>query len=284
MLPSVGPIPGLTTRCPVIDSVRQLLNLAREHYARRDANTADTLLREVVRQDDSIAEAYDLLGLVQHERGDLKGARESFAKAVALDSSRAESAVNLAITCNELGLYAEARRVTAAMSTAGRAQGRIDAYARARLSSLHADTAHAYAELGLHTEAVEEYRKALALTPEHVELRTRLGVALRGDGDLTGARAELESAVTASPEYAPAHVALGLTYFRLGRREEAEAAWRKALSLDPTQRPATVYLRMLAGNAAYLPSIVPASVSPPSSGDEIDESQVSVLTERDPAR
>jgi Tfp pilus assembly protein PilF len=277
-------LPRATPRCNVIDSVRQLLTLAREHYARRDANTADTLLREVVRQDDSIAEAHDLLGLVQHERGDLKGARESFAKAVALDATRAESAVNLAITCNELGLYAEARRVAAAMSTAGVASTRVDTYARQRLADLHAETAHAYAELGLHPEAIEEYRKALALNPDRVDLRTRLGVALRSDGDLAGARAELESAAASAPEYSPARVALGLTYFRLGRRDDAEAAWKKALTLDPAQRPASVYLRMLAGNASHLPSIVPSSAPPPVAGDDIDESQVSVLTERDASR
>jgi Tfp pilus assembly protein PilF len=273
-----------TPRCTVIDSVRQLLTLAREHYARRDPNTADTLLREVVRQDDSIAEAHDLLGLVQHERGDLKAARESFMKAVALDATRAESAVNLAITCNELGLYDEARRVAAAMSTAGRADARMDAYGRGRLASLHAETAHAYADLGLNPEAVEEYRKALALCPDRVDLRTRLGVALRSDGDLAGARAELESAVAASPAHAPAHVALGLTYFRLGRRDDAEASWRKALALDPALRPAAVYLRMLAGNASHLPSIVPSSGPPPASADDIDERQVAVLGERDGAR
>lgn len=273
-----------TLRCTVTDSVRQLLNLAREHYTRRDANTADTILREVVRQNDAIAEAHDLLGLIQHERGDLKAARESFARAVALDATRSESAVNLAITCNELGLYAEARRVAAAMSTAGSAGARLDGYGRGRLASLHAETAHAYADLGLHAEAIEEYRKALALSPDRTDLRTRLGVALRSDGDLAGARAELEAAVAAAPDNGPALVALGLTYFRLGRRDDAESVWRKAIALDPTQRPAKLYLRMLADNASHLPSMVPSSAPPAASADEIDEAQVSVLPDGDPPR
>ncbi len=266
------------------DPLRQLLTLAREHYARRDFNTAATLLREVVRQDGSAAEAHQLLGLTQHELGDLNAARESFGRALALDPTRTEAAINLAITCNELGLYSEARRVSNAVSTSARTGERIDAYARGRLADLHAATAHAYEELSLYPEAADEYRKALALCPDRVELRTRLGVVLRSDGDLAGALTELEAAAARAPEHAPARVALGLTYYRLGRRDDAEAAWRKALSLDPNQRPAEVYLRMLEGDASHLPSIVPSAPPPRPADDEFGDLEVSVLTDREPAR
>lgn len=261
------------------DPVRQLLSLAQEHLARRDIAAAETLLREVLRQRAEVSEAHHLLGLVLHERNDLEGARASFQRALASDPNNAEAALHLAITCNELGLYAEARKVSGAAGRPRDPSDRLSPFERKRLAGMHAAVARAYEQLSLFQDAAHEYRRGLALCPEDGELSTRLGVVLRSAGDIDEARAVLEAAVERCPNYAPAFVALGLTYFRQGRRADAERAWRQALSLDPSQRPAEVYLRMLDENLEHLPSLVP---SQPSSraDDEFANLQVSVLGDR----
>ncbi len=264
----------------VTDSARPLLLLAREHLARHDHAAAETLLREVLRQRDDEPEAHHLMGLVHHERDDLAAARLSFQRALALDPTRSESALHLAITCNELGFYSEARKVSDAMAK-GEGHPRVPSYARAHLADMHAETARAYEQLSAFDEAATEYRRALSLCPEHADYRTRLGVALRAAGDLAGACTELEAASQRSPSHAPAHVALGLTYFRLGRRADAARAWRKALEVAPQHRAAEVYLRMLDENREHLPSMVPPE--PRGVDDELGELEVQVLGDRDGA-
>ena len=261
------------------DPVRQLLTLAQEHLARRDTAAAETLLREVLRQRADAAEAHHLLGLVLHERNDLAGARECFQRALAGDPNHAEAALHLAITCNELGLYAEAREVSGTAVAPRGPSDRLSPFERSRLAGMHAAVARAYEQLSLFEDAAQEYRRGLALRPDDGELRTRLGVVLRSAGDIDGARAALEDATARAPAYAPAFVALGLTYFRQGRRDDAERAWRRALALDPAQRPAEVYLRMLDEDTAHLPSMLPPQPSP-RGDDEFANLQVSVLGDR----
>jgi tetratricopeptide (TPR) repeat protein len=270
----------------VTDTVRPLLALAREHHGRNDHTAAETLLREILRQDSDLADAHHLLGSVLHARNDLAGARQAFQRALALAPKNTDAALSLAITCNELGLYSEAMRVTNNMGRGARADSRIDAFARARLADLHAEVARGYEALSLWPEAAEEYRKALGLRPELSDLRVRLGVVLRADGDLDGALAEHEATVVRQPDHAQARVALGLTLFRIGRKTDAELQWRKALELDATLRPAEVYLRMLERDDVHLPSLVPPP--PTTQGVDADEElanmKVSLLGDREPSR
>jgi len=262
----------------VNDPVRQLLFLAREHLTRRDPTAAETLLREVLRQRGDAAEAHHLLGLVLHARDDLAGARESFQRALAHDPANAEAALHLAITCNELGLYAEAREVSVSASRS--ASDRLTPFERARLAGMHAEVARCYEHLSLFDEAAQEYRKGIALHPEDGDLHTRLGVVLRSAGDIQGACTALEAGTQRCPTHAPGFVALGLTYFRLGRRDDAAHVWRHALTLDASQRPAEVYLRMLDEDPEHLPSMLPPQPQPARGDDEFANLQVSVLGDR----
>lgn len=277
MAPDVAPSRRHCERT-VNDPVRQLLFLAREHLARRDPTAAETLLREVLRQRGDDAEAHHLLGLVLHARDDLASARESFQRALAHDPTNAEAALHLAITCNELGLYAEARAVSGSVSASRSASERLTPFERARLAGMHAEVARCYEHLSLFDEAAHEYRKGIALRPDDGDLHTRLGVVLRSAGDIQGACTALEAGTERCPAHAPGFVALGLTYFRLGRREDAERVWRHALALDASQRPAEVYLRMLDEDPEHLPSMLPPQ--PPRGDDEFANLQVSVLGDR----
>lgn len=260
---------------------RQHLTLGRELFNRHEYDAAEHHLREIVQLDPDVAEAHNMLGMILHERGAYAEARDCFRRATASAPTYTEAALNLAITCNELGLYSEARKVSEDISAAARSRDRMDPFARSRLAALIASVANGYEDLGLYDEAVEEYRKALALAPDLAEIRTRLGVLLRADGQLDAACTELEQAVAQSPRYTPARVALGLTLYRLGRAEEAEKVWRETLAVDPQNRPAAVYLRMLRHREVELPSVIPARASEAPSDEEFPNLEITVLRDRE---
>lgn len=238
------------------DSLKTNLALAQEHFARDDWAAAEPHLRAALALSNDLPDAHTMLGVALHARGEFTSAREHFEAALALNPEYTEAALNLAITCNELGHYSEARKVMHGIAAHSRAGGRIDPYACGKLANLHADVARAYEALSLWPEAADEYHKALSLCPEFSDLRTRLALTLRADGDALGAVQQLELAVKLSPAFLPARIALGLSYYSLERVAEAEAAWRAALALDPASRAATVYLRMLEAGT-FTPSLFP---------------------------
>lgn len=77
------------------------------------------------------------------------------------------------------------------------------------------------------------FRKALGLTPGFLPARFNLGIALRDQGRIDEARAELEAVVVAQPGNAEACNALGYVYVRLERSEDAERYFRAALASNP---------------------------------------------------
>ena len=227
------------------DQIKQALTLGRELYGRNDYAGAERHLRDVLALRDDLADVHYMLGVIHHDRGELPEARRCFERALQLNADYTEAALNLSIVCNELGAYSEAREVVGTISERARHGHRIDPYARGKVANLHGEVARAYEELGMWPEAVDEYRRGLALCPDFADIRTRLAMCLRSDGEVEEARKELEIAVNINPQYVPARVALGVVYMALGRHDEAALAWRESLAIDPTHRPARVYLRLL---------------------------------------
>lgn len=257
-------------------SLKHLLSLGREHFARNDYSAAEAPLRDCLRVAPDLADAHYMLGVILHDRGDLAEARACFERALAINPGYTEAALNLAITCNDLGMYAEARRVSVRISERSHASDRIDPYARGKLANLHALVARAYEELGLAPEAADEYERALGLCPDFSDLRTRRASVLRAMGDHEAALRELDVAVSHSPDFVPAHVARGVTLFSLGRREEARAAWQRALQVEPDHRAARVFLRMAEKGATSIPSQLP-----PPSHDELEGFEVHLLDDEE---
>ena len=76
-------------------------------------------------------------------------------------------------------------------------------------------------------------RKALALNPGFLQAQFNLGIALRDQGRLDEARAELEAVVAKQPQHADALNALGCIYQRFERMDDAERCFRDALARNP---------------------------------------------------
>src|SRR5580704_14970798 len=229
------------------ERLKQLLLLGREHYAKREFDKAEPLLREVLEQSDRFADVHDMLGVIAHSYNDFGLAERHFERAVALNPNYTEAALNLAVTYNDRGKYDAAREVYARVKQRkGNAVEGLDPFARGKIANMHADLGQAYADANLPREAIAEYEKAVGLCPDFADLRTKLGTLLREVNDLPRAREQYEAAVAARPMYAPARIQLGVTLLSLGESDSAAEQWRKVLEIDPDNVRARMYLRIMA--------------------------------------
>lgn len=241
------------------EHIKQLLLLGREHYQKRELDKAEPMLRQVIEQDDRLADVHDMLGVICHSRGNFAQAEYHFERALAINPNYTEAALNLAVTYNDRGKYEAARQVYARIkgSPSGNLQG-LDPFARGKIANMHAEVGQAYADAGLPREAIAEFEKAVGLCPQFADLRTRLGTLLREVNDMPRAREQYEAAVNARPSYVPARIQLGVTLLSLGEAAAAREQWQKVLEIEPENVRAKMYLRMMA-NTASRPPPPPAS-------------------------
>jgi tetratricopeptide (TPR) repeat protein len=222
------------------------LEKGREHYENREFDKAEAYLLKVAEAEEGFADVMNMLGVIYHDKGQVAHAQEYFEKALRLNPRYTEAALNLAVTYNEQGRYAQAKQIHAHV-TALRADKRkgMDPFARGKLANMHADLGRAYAELQQLDQAADQYREALALCPDFVDIRTRLGQILRDAGNLEGACEEFERVKVQKAEYLPARISLGVTYFALDDRDLARKEWEAVLERDPDNKTAGMYLKMV---------------------------------------
>jgi tetratricopeptide (TPR) repeat protein len=235
------------------EHTKQLLLLGREHYQKREFDKAESALRTVVEQNDRLADVHDMLGVICHSRGNFAQAEYHFERALAINPSYTEAALNLAVTYNDRGKYEAARQVYTRIK--GAPSGGLDPFARGKIANMHAEVGQAYADAGLPREAIAEYEKAVRLCPQFADLRTRLGTMLREVNELARAREQYEAAIGARPNYVPARMQLGVTLLSLSETEGAAEQWRKVLEIEPENARAKMYLRMLAAARSSVPAM-----------------------------
>jgi tetratricopeptide (TPR) repeat protein len=238
----------------VNERVKQLLVLGREHYAKREFEKAEQMLRMVLEEEDRYADVHDMLGVIAHSRGNFLVAERHFERALEINPAYTEAALNLAVTYNDRGKYEKAREVYSRIRVgpAGTTNG-LDPFARGKIANMHADLGQAYHDAGLARDAIREYEKATELCPHFADLQTKLGTLLREANDLPAARARYEAALQAKPSYVQARLQLGVTLLAMGDPAAAEAAWREVIATDADNSQAKMYLRMLERSRASQP-------------------------------
>jgi tetratricopeptide (TPR) repeat protein len=246
------------------ERTKQTLVLGREHYAKREFEKAEPLLREVLETEDRFADIHDMLGVIAHSRGNFIAAEKHFERALALNPAYTEAALNLAVTYNDRGKYEKAREVYGRIQGAPNgAKGGLDPFARGKIANMHADVGQAYADAGLPLEAISELEKAVDLCPHFADLRTKLGALLRDANEPARAREQYEAAIATRPNYVPARIQLGVTLLATGDPEGAAAQWNKVIELDPENSRAKMYLRMLSmQRMKTAPPVNPGSTPP----------------------
>src|SRR5262249_38800209 len=96
----------------------------------------------------------------------------------------------------------------------------------------------AYVQLGRVPEALEQFKTALALAPDHAQALYNLGVIAMGDQRMSDAISSFERAIAARPDYVEALNNLGVAFEATGREEDAERQFRAALSVLPSHAAA----------------------------------------------
>ncbi|HMJ12908.1 MAG TPA: tetratricopeptide repeat protein, partial [Polyangiaceae bacterium] len=117
-------------------------------------------------------------------------------------------------------------------------------------------------DVGMLREAITELEKAVGLCPDFVDLRTRLGVLLRDQGDSLRAREQFEIAKAANPNYVHARVMLGVLLLSAHEPAEALHEFDAVLSLDSENKSAQMYQRLARTALDKLKSSPPGELPP----------------------
>lgn len=253
--------------------VKQHLVQAREYYQAGDYERAHPHLDAVLAVHDDYADIHNMLGVVHYEGGRPQLARESFERALAINAHYTEAALNLSVIYNELGKYDEARAIYEQARGPADAGGldRLDSFARGKIANLHRDLGDAYVSVHLLDHAVREFKKALAVCPTFVDIRTKLANTLRDAGRLDDALDEYEGICESSPTYIPARIHYGVTLWRADRVAEAREQWQEVLSREPTNRSCTVYMKMTAAGARPSSTATATGNDSPAEGDAAED-------------
>lgn len=93
--------------------------------------------------------------------------------------------------------------------------------------------------------AIEEYRAALAIDPNHFRSLNNLGTVLHRKGNYEEALRYYQRVIELNPKYARAMENAAMAYKSLGKTEEAKEMWRKALEHEDRPEVRTVIQQAL---------------------------------------
>jgi tetratricopeptide (TPR) repeat protein len=238
--------------------LKEKLALGRFHYLRKEYARAEQYLTQVVEDNQSFADVYNMLGVCFHDQGHYQKAQRSFEAALRLNPAYTDAALNLAITYNDTGKYREAQEAyQQALTTSGAAPGQLDHFVRGKLANMYADIGEVYLSAGLYPEAIAELQRALALCPTFVDIRARLAGALRDSGRRAEAIVEYEEAIRQNPAFVPGRLNLGLCLFAAGRLPEAADQWNEVLRVSPGNHSAELYLKFAGIDSTGAPPAAP---------------------------
>ncbi len=229
------------------ERAKRLLARGRDEYHAGEYDKAEKALAPLARERIPFADVYMMLGVIHYQMGRQRDAVAMFDEALRHNPGYTEAAMHLAIAHNDLGRFDEAKKVYRRMMASRKHTDtdHVDPFVRGKIANMHAEVGQAYEQAGLHAESAHEYRRALALCPTFLDIRTRLGTSLRAAGDLVGAERELQRVKKDNPNLVGPRLQLGMTYYSAGRRSEAAREWREVQAMEPDNRFVKMYLRLL---------------------------------------
>lgn len=228
------------------EDMQDLYSRGKELFDKGNYEEAETLFSEVLKVHPKYADVHNKVGVIRHLKGDLAKAAEHFEMALSINPKYTEASLNLAITYNEMGDFEKAKEVfLRAAQIAQPGPYDIEPFIKGRLANEHERLGGIYHDLGLYDEAIEEYRKALKLSPGFVDVITKTGMAYRDKGMYEEAIVEFTKAKEMNPRYVPAWIHSGITYYMNGFTGMAIQEWEKALEFDPQGKEALMYLQLI---------------------------------------
>ena len=248
------------------------LQLAKDLYSRGQVSTAKQLLLQLAEQGVMSADLQALLGACLEGEHQPALAREAYQREIDLDPSRVDYYHDLISLLLDLGKTNDAAAVVSrALSIApndarpwvwkghvslqaNAYQDAIDSYTHAgKLDSSNVDAvlgvATVYFILGQNSNAIDEYKKGIALFPNDARFFIGYAVTLLASPDSRKLRLEatnlLQKAVKLAPQSAEAHYQLGQLAMQQGRPSNAEKELLLSVKLEPNQSKAHFALSVL---------------------------------------
>jgi len=203
-------------------STAEQIARAYELLSKGKLDSAERLLKQVLRAEPSVGQAFYCLGLIEYQRQRFAKAAELIGKAIGLDVGDPSS-------YNNLGL---------ALLAAGEAEKAIEAFDQAlgldpAYEQAWFNRGNAWRELQDLQAALLDYEKALALDPYLTLAHNNLGLVFRQSGDLPKAIDCFEKCLQIQPDYHLALNNLGLCHQMQGSTDLALQNYRAALGSAP---------------------------------------------------
>ncbi len=218
-------------------------------WERADYEAALENFQVVLRHFPGFADVHNKAGLCLAMLGDPEAALAEFDEALSISDTYAEAHLNRAIVLQGLGHFEEARRHLRRADELDRSEsneypsdvGHKIAIAHAKLGDLYLVADHP-------EEAVEQYKKALAVRARFLDIRSKYAEALMGMGRWAEAEEQLHAILEKNPEFTSARIRLGLALHKQGDPEGARREWERCVSDDPRDMRAKAYLASLGEN------------------------------------
>lgn len=240
-------------------NIRQTLALAIEQHRAGTLDTAEFHYRKVLAADPNNADAWHLLGVLSHQRGDHRAALALIDRAVTANDREARFHSNRALVLAALGEFEQAdescRRALALDVSLQAAHQNLEMVRRRRNERAESRTTRpdtTNLEKSQKHDLTEEHQKAVRLytdgqyelaatlceqilisQPEHAGALTLLGAAKLRSGDTETAVSLLSRSVSAQPNNAAAHSNLAAALLAQNRKSEALSRCEQALALAP---------------------------------------------------
>ncbi len=228
-----------------METLKELLSVGKQYFESKQYAQAESYLKRALEKSGRYADVLNMLGVISHVEGRFASSIDYFQKALEINPRYTEAILNLAVLYNDLGQYADAKKLYGSLKSAKGPNGKqIEPVLRGKLANLHADIGDIYRSIGLYAHAIDEYKKALVLNPGYFDIRTKLGQALRDQGNTEESLKELKAVIKADATYAPALTQMGITYYTMGKIADAKRSWLSVLERNASDETAQMYLRL----------------------------------------
>lgn len=216
---AVARIPGRAARAVFLLVLPVALGVLAHRQCQMYADI-QTLYETTIRKNPACWMAYNNLGIVLKDQGQLQKAIEHYRHALQLRPGYPEAHNNLGVALNTLGRHNEA---VASYEEALRL--------RPNYPDALANHIAALTDGGRLPEAIDRAQKAVRLCPDDPRIHANFGIVLGMAGRHRESADQFAEAVRLQPDLAEAHANLALAYHALGRLPEALAAAQRAREL-----------------------------------------------------
>ncbi len=227
-----------------ISSSDELLLSAREYFRENKYAFAEPLLNQLILKNAKSPEVFHMLGTIYYDQGKFNKAIRAFRRALEIEPTFTDASVGLSIILNDIGKYAEGRKVfEEARDLLNKQSANEDPYINEKFSVKHDELGEMYFHHGRFKEALEQNYKALSLSNRKPELTMKIVECFVRLEDLDKAIKELRSLIKDFPGFLSARVRLGKMLYDSGDVQGAIEQWEATTHRDPSHAEAQRLLR-----------------------------------------